>query len=78
MIKGADTTGASNWFIWDYQRDIPNPNNSPLQPNSNAAELTDNTFVQVTFGATNFQVSSSAASPQINELNKKYIYLAIA
>ena len=78
MIKGATTTYASNWFVWDSERDIDTPNNSPLQANQNFAELTNHIYFQVTFGATTFQVSSSVESIQINELDKKYIYLAIA
>ena len=76
MIKGADTTYASNWFIWDSERDIDTPNNSPLQANQDFAELTNNIYVQVDLNDTSFQIKSDQL--QLNESGKTYIYLAIA
>ena len=76
MIKGTNTTFDSNWFIWDSERDISNPNNSPLQANNSQAELTDNIYVQVDLNSTGFQIKSDQL--QLNESGKTYIFLAIA
>ena len=72
------TSGGDNWVIVDNERDISNPRNTNLKPNSNAAEV-DEVGTQFNFLTNGFQPTGSGAGQgQANANGSTYIYLAIA
>ena len=70
MIKRADSTG--DWIILDSKRDVSNPRNVFLEPNTFDIEATGN---DVDFNATSFQLKTTSAT--VNASGGTYIYVAI-
>jgi hypothetical protein len=70
MIKRADSTG--DWIILDSKRDVSNPRDKFLEPNTSDAEATGN---DVDFNATSFQLKTTSAT--VNASGGTYIYVAI-
>jgi hypothetical protein len=70
MIKRRDSTG--DWIILDSKRDVSNPRDKFLEPNTSDAEATGN---DVDFNATSFQLKTTSAT--VNASGGTYIYVAI-
>ena len=75
MIK---TTGSDNWMIVDNKREIANPRDERLAPNSTAAESSES-GARVDFFTTGFKIRGSGSGQgQVNSNGTTYIYLAFA
>ncbi len=74
MVKAVEntTTATDDWIILDSKRDVSNPRNAYLEPNTSDAEATGN---DIDFNATSFQLKTTSASVNKNAIN--YIYIAI-
>jgi len=70
MIKRTDSTG--DWIILDSKRDVSNPRDAYLEPNTSDAEATGN---DVDFNSTSFQLKSTSAT--VNANGGTYIYVVI-
>ena len=76
LVKGAVNDSASDWHIWDSERDGTNPINAVLYPNYFIVEDTTATY-QIDMLSNGFKVTASNALP-FNNNNATYIYYAIA
>jgi hypothetical protein len=71
MIKRSSSTG--DWIILDSKRDVSNPRDKYLEPNTSDAEATGN---DVDFNSTSFQLKTTSAT--VNANSGTYIYIAIS
>jgi hypothetical protein len=78
MVKcSTDGSSASDWFIFDSERNAYNLVNSQLYPNRNIAESTSNTHA-FDFVSNGFKVRSTSTSTLSNGSGQTYIYAAFA
>ena len=70
-------SSATGWILWDNKRNLFNPVNNYLIPNSNSAEASDDSQ-KVDFLSNGFKVKNTASSSSINASGSVYIYMAFA
>ena len=70
-------SSATGWILWDNKRNLFNPVNNYLIPNSTNAEASDDSQ-KVDFLSNGFKVKNTASSSSINASSSVYIYMAFA
>ena len=75
MIKRTDSASSGAWNMWDNVRDTTNPNNTILEAQDSAAEVSNGNY-NINFTATGFEVLGTYAG--INSSGSPYIYMAFA
>tara|TARA_B110000259_G_scaffold25691_2_gene26473 strand:- start:7346 stop:10762 length:3417 start_codon:yes stop_codon:yes gene_type:complete len=70
------TQQGSQWFIWDTARELDNPNNSTLFPESSQAETSNNSALDVDVLSNGFKIRNTGSGQNNN--GYVYIYMAFA